>query len=126
MLNVRNYLKRLALGLVAVAICLPASAFAHCDTLDGPVAKAGRASLASGNIGPSLKWVHVEFDPELRASFARALKVGRSADAESRALAEQFFLETLVRLHRAGEGAPYTGLKAAGVEPAIAHADAAL
>jgi hypothetical protein len=36
--------------------------------------------------------------------------------------------EALVRVHRAGEGAPYTGLEPAGtaVEPGIAAADAAL
>ena len=111
----------------AMLLLLPVSAFAHCDTLDGPVAKAGRAALAQGNLAPSLKWVHSEYEPELRAAFERALRVSKSGDAEARALAEQFFLETLVRLHRAGEGAPFDGLKPAGtVEPAIAHADAAL
>jgi hypothetical protein len=38
-----------------------------------------------------------------------------------------YFFETLVRIHRAGEGAPYTGLKPAGqVEPSIAAADKAI
>jgi hypothetical protein len=38
-----------------------------------------------------------------------------------------YFLETLLRLHRAGEGEPYTGLKPAGVvEPAVVEADKAL
>jgi len=38
------------------------------------------------------------------------------------------FFETLVRIHRAGEGAPYTGLKPAGRDlgPAIPAADKAL
>ncbi len=46
---------------------------------------------------------------------------------EARELADRFFFETLVRVHRAGEGAPYTGLKPAGtVEAAIAAADKAL
>ena len=38
-----------------------------------------------------------------------------------------YFFETLVRMHRAGEGAAYTGLKPAGmVEPPIAAADKAI
>ena len=46
---------------------------------------------------------------------------------EARELADRYFFETLVRIHRSGEGEPYTGLKPAGsVEPAIAAADKAL
>jgi hypothetical protein len=42
-------------------------------------------------------------------------------------MADMYFFETLVRIHREGEGAPYTGLKPAGaVEPAVALADQAL
>jgi len=43
-------------------------------------------------------------------------------------LADMYFFETLVRIHRAGEGAPYTGIKPAGseVEPGIAAADKAV
>ncbi|MEJ2658272.1 MAG: DUF6448 family protein [Desulfobacterales bacterium] len=38
-----------------------------------------------------------------------------------------YFFETLVRIHRAGEGAPYTGLKpGTAVDPAVALADKAL
>jgi hypothetical protein len=39
-----------------------------------------------------------------------------------------YFFETVVRLHREGEGAPYTGLKPAGTDfgPAIPAADRAL
>jgi hypothetical protein len=38
-----------------------------------------------------------------------------------------YFFETLVRIHRAGEGAPYTGLKPGeAVDPAVALADKTL
>ena len=37
-----------------------------------------------------------------------------------------YFFETLVRLHRAGEGAPYIGLKQTPVEPIVAMSDNAL
>jgi len=60
-------------------------------------------------------------------AFRHALGV-RALGAEARALADRFFFETLVRVHREGEGAPYTGLKPAGtaVDPAIAASDTAL
>ena len=40
-------------------------------------------------------------------------------------LSDQFFIKTLVRVHRAGEGAPYTGIRPAGTDlgPAIPAAD---
>jgi hypothetical protein len=43
-------------------------------------------------------------------------------------LADRFFIETAVRLHRLGEGAAYTGLKPAGIDfgPAIPAAEKAL
>ena len=37
-----------------------------------------------------------------------------------------YFFETLVRIHRAGEGAPYTGLKAESPEPIVAASDKAI
>jgi hypothetical protein len=66
-------------------------------------------------------------EPEIRKVFAQTLRV-RRLGTEARELADIHFFETLVRIHRAGEGAPYTGLKppGAGVEPAIAAADEAL
>jgi hypothetical protein len=52
----------------------------------------------------------------------------RRLGGEAQSLADLYFFETLVRIHRAGEGAPYTGLKPAGRDlgPAIPAADAAL
>ena len=58
--------------------------------------------------------------------FAKTVSV-RATGKEAKELADMYFFETLVRIHRAGEGAPYTGLKPAGsVEPAVAEADKAL
>lgn len=99
---------------------------AHCDTLDGPVVKTARAALEKGDITPILKWVKKEDEAEIKSIFQRTLIV-RSKGKEAQELADMYFLETLVRLHRAGEGAPYTGLKPAGkVEPAVLEADKAL
>jgi hypothetical protein len=114
----------LALGLLA--LLSPVLALAHCDTLDGPVVADARAALAQGDVTPVLKWVRADDEPELRAAFARAAAV-RKLGPDAQQLADTFFFETLVRVHRAGEGAPFTGLKPAGsVEPPVAAADQAL
>lgn len=113
----------LALGL---GLILPGQAAAHCDTLDGPVVADARAALAEENVVPVLKWVKADDENEIRAAFEKTLAV-RKLDPAARELADRYFFETLVRIHRAGEGAPYTGLKPAGtVEPVIAKADRAL
>ena len=116
--------------LAAAVLCLgllPRAAAAHCDTLDGPVVKDARAALAAKDVTPVLKWVKAEDESEIRDAFARALAV-RGAGGDAAALADRYFFETLVRVHRAGEGAPYTGLLPAGaaVDPGIAATDAAL
>ena len=104
----------------------PQIAQAHCDTLDGPVVSDARTALADGNVTPVLKWVKADDEPEIRKAFEKTLSV-RKLDAGARELADTYFFETLVRVHRAGEGAPYTGLKAAGtVEPVVAKADLTL
>jgi len=113
--------------LAAVLLLAPSRARAHCDTLDGPVVKDARAALETRDVMPVLKWVGEGKESEVRGAFQRALAV-RILGPEARALADRFFFETLVRLHREGEGAPYTGLKPAGtaVSPAVAGADEAL
>ncbi|GLH68375.1 DUF6448 family protein [Geothrix edaphica] len=100
---------------------------AHCDALDGPVVIAAKQALAKGDVNPILAWVKAEDEAQIRAAFARTLKVG-ALGPEAQELAEAYFFETLVRIHRAGEGAPYTGLKPAGMDfgPAIPAADKAL
>lgn len=113
-------------GIVLTITFLPTLAFAHCDTLDGPVVSAAKVALKTGDITPILKWIKPENEPEIRTAFARTMKV-RALSPEARELADSFFFETLVRIHRASEGAAFTGLKPAGeVEPGIALADKAL
>lgn len=99
---------------------------AHCDTLDGPVVTDARRALESGDVTAVLKWVGAGDEDQVRAAFRRTLAV-RSLGPEARDLADTWFFETVVRLHRAAEGEPYTGLKPAGqVEPVVAAADEAL
>ena len=103
------------------------TALAHCDGLDGPVVKAAQKALQTNNINLVLIWVQPADEAELKQVFQQTVAV-RKLNAESRALADRNLFETLVRLHRAGEGAPYTGLKPAGRDlgPAIPAADRAL
>jgi hypothetical protein len=99
---------------------------AHCDALDGPVVLAAKAALQKQDVAPVLKWVRPADEGEIRAAFAKTLKV-RGLSDEARDLADRFFYETLVRVHRAGEGVAFTGLKPAGeVDPGIAAADKAI
>ena len=116
---------------VAIAVMflsmLPSTARAHCDTLDGPVVQTARKALDTGKLNPVLAWVRPQDEAEIKAAFARALAV-RKSGPEARTLADTWFFETVVRVHRAGEGAPYTGLKPAGQDlgPAITAADKAI
>ena len=114
----------------ALAIVLGLSglrtAVAHCDTMDGPVVSEAKTALEKGDVTPVLKWVKKEHEEEVRAIFKKAL-AARAKGAEAKEVADLNFFENLVRIHRAGEGAAYTGLKPAGtVEAAIAAADKAI
>ena len=111
---------------VALALGWTTAAQAHCDTLDGPVVSAARKALDTGNPNLVLIWVQKRDEAEIRQAFDKASAV-RQAGGQAKELADQYFFETLVRVHRAGEGAPYTGLKPAGKpEPAVAAADRAV
>lgn len=116
-----------ALLLSALALLAPATARAHCDTLDGPVVNTARTALETKQIEPVIAWVQPGDEHEIRHAFSEAL-AERQRSPESREKSDRAFFETLVRVHRAGEGAPYTGLKPAGTDPgpAIRTADLAM
>ena len=116
-----------ALTLIAAAVVGVQVASAHCDGLDGPVVKAATKALRTGNVNLVLIWVQEKDEAEVRTAFQHALSV-RKQGREAQALADRYFFETLVRIHRAGEGAAYTGLKPPGRDlgPAIPAADRAL
>jgi hypothetical protein len=111
--------------LVLSSFALSTVAQAHCDTLDGPVVQAAQKALGKEDITPVLKWIKKDQESEVRAAFQKTLAV-RGKGPEARELADHYFFETLVRIHRSGEGAPYTGLVAGPAEPIIAAADQAL
>lgn len=124
--TLRNYLTAAAIVTVA-GLALPASAAAHCDSMDGPVVKAAQQALASRNVSLALAWVRPQDEPAIREAFERTLRV-RAAGGDAAELADLWFFETLVRMHREGEGVPYSGLKPAGTgtPDGIAAADRAL
>jgi hypothetical protein len=117
---------RVAAGLGFLAL-LPARALAHCDGLDGPVVKAAQRALDTRNSALVLIWVQGKDEPEIRTAFEQTLAV-RELSPQAKELADRFSFETLVRVHRAGEGAPFTGLKPAGRDlgPAIPALDEAV
>jgi hypothetical protein len=120
-----NPIPLLAAALATLAT--PLAAGAHCDTLDGPVVTTALGALESGKLAPVLAWVQPGDEAEIKEAFAR-VRAARKTGKEAREVADRWFLETLVRVHRAGEGAPYTGLKPAGgpVDPAVAATDRAI
>ena len=113
--------------LVVFVLMWPATGLTHCDTMDGPVVQDAQKALETKNVDIILMWVQEKDETEVKKAFEKTLAV-RKTNPEAKELADMYFFETLVRIHRAGEGAPYTGLKAAGsnLEPAVAEADKAL
>jgi hypothetical protein len=103
------------------------TASAHCDTEDGPAVADGRRALETGNVNIALKWVHQADEPEVRDAFTRAAAV-RDLSPEARDVADRYFLDVLIRIHRAGEGAGFDGIKPTGahVPAQVVAADEAL
>lgn len=108
-----------------VALATPAQA--HCDAIDGPVATAAVRALDEANVHLVAPYVPASAEAELAQAFEAARRA-RAEGPAAAALAERYFMETAVRLHRAGEGAPYTGLRPAGAgrSPTIEAAEEAL
>jgi len=123
-------MKHILSMLVSVMLLILASAssmFSHCDGPDGPVVQATQKAIASGDVNLVLIWVQKRDEEQIKNAFKETLAV-RKLSPEARELADRHFFETVVRLHRAGEGAGFTGLKPAGRDlgPAIPAADKAL
>ena len=127
-MKLNPFLKIVGALIMALSFVVTVSnALAHCDGLDGPVVQAAQEALKTDNVNLVLIWVKKEDESEVRKAFTKAVAVRKLGD-EARELADRNFFETLVRIHRAGEGASFTGLKPAGRDlgPAIPAADKAL
>jgi hypothetical protein len=95
--------------------------------MDGPVVTAAKKALEIENVNIILPYVHREGEAEVRHAFEKSIQA-RHDGPPAREVADLYFFETVVRIHRAGEGAPYTGLKPAGLDegPVIPLAEKAL
>lgn len=121
----RSYLAVLSVLFVVVAVAslaIPQPAEAHCDSEQGPVATAAHQALEKGNVKLILPYVKPEAENELVAAFKQTLAV-RKAGGDAKDLADRYFIETAIRLHREGEGAPYTGVTDETTPKAILIAD---
>ncbi|HQL44770.1 MAG TPA: DUF6448 family protein [Spirochaetota bacterium] len=88
--------------------------YSHCDTMEGPVIADAKKAIEHNNVNYVLKWVKPDAEKEIKNAFNLAMKVS-SYGPEAKELSERYFYETLVRIHRVGEGVPYTGIKPAGI-----------
>lgn len=128
-MNHRSIVRKLGVAALASAALLfsSSSSFAHCDTMNGPVIVAAQEALKTGDVNLVLIWVQKKDEAEIKEAFNKTLAV-RKLSPEAKKLADTYFFETFVRIHRAGEGVAYTGLKPAEttVDPGIEAADKAV
>lgn len=122
--NLKSVLSIVLVSLFMIFGTIPASA--HCDSYDGPTIKDAIRALETNNVNLVLKWINQEQEQEIISLFNKTVSL-RNADKEVYAIVEKHLFETLVRLHRETEGAPYTGLKSAGTtKPIVQLSDKAL
>lgn len=118
-----NFLKKVLFLVGMFLISYNSLAYAHCDSYDGPVIKDAQKAIATNNSDLILKWITPQQEKEVVSLFQKTVNL-KNGDKEIYTIVEKHFLETLVRLHRETEGAPYTGLKPAGsTKPIIQMAD---
>jgi len=117
----------MVLFLATFIIIFTSSASAHCDSMKVPVVKASQKALETGNINYVLIWVRAEDEKEIKEMFDKVNKV-RAVGLEAKELADMYFFETVVKVHRMGEGELYTGIKPVGYHPeeGIEAADVAI
>jgi len=103
----------LSLFLFSILFLSPLVTFAHCDTMDGPVIADAKKAIAQKNVNYILKWIRPQDEAEIKEAFNLIMKV-RVLSPEAQKLSDKYLFETLVRVHRTGEGVPYTGVKPSG------------
>jgi len=107
----------LAAAVLVFAFAMTGSAYGHCDSLNGPVVLAAQEALKTEDFSKVQIWVGEDQEAELKQVFEKSLHVRELGD-QAKELADRYFFEIAVRLHRQAEGMPYTGLKPAGPMPA--------
>ena len=115
-----------ASAFILMNIAMIGNASAHCDGMDGPVITEAKAAIEARDVTPLLKWVPENNESVIKDAFAKTLqeRTGGKVTQES---ADRKLFETLVRVHRESEGAPFVGIKPAGqIAPVVMEADSAL
>jgi hypothetical protein len=116
----------LLLPAIVGAFVFVAVVYAHCDTMSGPVAVAARKALESGDVELVQIWIGQNQEKELQERYRECLSV-RKMGGQAKELADKYFIETVIRLHRQAEGMPFTGVKPAQpLPPDVAAAEKAL
>jgi hypothetical protein len=111
---------------ILIGLITAGPVLSHCDSEDGPIIPLIYQSLENGEITPLLKWLAPDDEAEIKDLFDRVRSLRTQSD-EAKEIADQLFIETFIRIHRASEGAPYTGIKEAGTMPPVfAELDRAL
>lgn len=119
----RNEFGRVAILLGFLLLMITTATYAHCDSYDGPVIQDAYKALDAEDVSYVFKWISEDQEEEIEILFNKIVKL-KDVDVEIYQIVEKHFLETLVRLHRETEGAPFTGLKPAGsVTPVVQMAD---
>ena len=113
--------------ILGVLFFIPSVSYSHCDTMDGPVIIDAKQALDNNDITPVLKWVKKDDEGKVKDAFNKTIK-NRVKDEKAKEKADMHFFEVLVKIHRTGEGAKFSGIKSQGhnLEPAIVEADKAL
>lgn len=109
-------MKKSLLGFVAAVVLMvmmPLTASAHCDSMEGPTVADGIKAMQTNNVNYVLKWVQPKYEKEITDKFNLSMKV-RGLSPAAKELSEQYFFSEVVRVHRAGEGEAFDGLKPVG------------
>ncbi len=110
-------MKKIILGLAVMLMGI--GVFANCDRELGPIVITAKKAIKSGDVSPLLKWTKPKYEQQIRTAFAQDQKV-RTLSPEAKIVADNYFLNTAVRLHMAGEGQGFHGIKPGfGAKPLI-------
>lgn len=122
-----KFIAPIVLAALVFVAATPGTAEAHCDSADGPVVTSAKQAIEENNVNLALPYVGPQYEAELKDAFDKTM-AARQAGGEAQAVADNYFYETTVRLHRATENASYTGIKPAGQDfgPALEAAELAI
>ncbi len=110
--DLKNKLK--AVIIFSVLLFSSILTFAHCDTMEGPLITDAKKAISMNNVNIVLKWVPAASEAEIKNAFSQIMKV-RVLNDDAKDIADKYFFDTLVRIHRTGEGVAFTGVKPVGV-----------